>query len=96
VATESPGGIQLSGNGSLAGVLLIGLGCTTLAIAVGLLQGRKWAWWGAVILFTINGAGDAVGLVMTRDFLRSGSGIVIAALFILALTRRAVRQSFQY
>lgn len=77
-----------------AGVLLLLLGAGTFAAARGLLQRKTWAWWFAVSLFAINGAGDAVSLVVTRDWPRSVSGMAIAAAFLYGLTRTRVKRYF--
>jgi len=78
--------------GGLAGALLVALGVGTCAAGVGLLRRRKWAWWFAVVLFAVNGCGDVVGFFLTRDFLRSGSGVVVAVAFLWALA--SVRKWF--
>jgi hypothetical protein len=47
--------------GRFAGALLYVLGCGTLAAAIVLRRGRKWASWFAVILFLVNICGDVMG-----------------------------------
>lgn len=68
--------------GRIAGVALILLGLATFAAARGLLRRDLWAWWFAIILFTVNGIGDLVSFVATGDWLRSASGVVISSVFI--------------
>jgi len=80
--------------GRASGLLLLALGVGTAAAGAGLLRCRPWAWWFAVVLFTVNGCGDVVGLVATRDWLRSGAGVAVAAAFVYALTRPRVRNYF--
>jgi hypothetical protein len=46
----------------------------------------------AVLLFLVNGAGDLVSLIRTDDVLRFGSGMAIAAGFILLLSLPPVRR----
>jgi len=77
-----------------AGALLWVLAALTCAAGVGLMRRRKWAWAVAVALFSINGAGDAVTLVWTRDLLRGGSGLVVAGIFLVLLLRPSVRRGF--
>jgi len=77
-----------------AGVFLIALGIATLAAAIGLLKRKKWAWWFAIALFAINGAGDVFGFFVTRDLLRSGSGVIVGCTFLWALGRSRVREYF--
>ena len=70
-----------------SGVLLLTLGFITAAAALGLLHGRRWAWWLAVSIFACNGAGDLVSVFVTHDLVRSGIGVSVAAIFILCLLR---------
>ena len=80
--------------GTASGILLLLLGLVTAAAATGLVRGRRWSWWLAISIFAINGTGDVVGLVVTRDVVRSGSGALIAAGFIFCLLRKEVRLFF--
>jgi hypothetical protein len=80
--------------GRFSGVLLLCLGMLTFIAAVGLLRRKPWAWWAAVALFAVNGAGDAVSFVFTRDWLKSASGVVVASGFLGALLSRRVRRYF--
>lgn len=81
--------------GRLAGILLLLLAAATLAGGVALRRGRRWAWWFAMVLFAIDGAGDIVSLAVTGDWLRSAAGLVICSTFLCALSRRPVRQFFE-
>jgi hypothetical protein len=92
---NKPGAAAFRAMGRISGVLLLALGIGTAAAGRGLLRGRRWAWWLAVALFAINGCGDVAGLVVTRDWLRSGSGVAVAAAFVCALTRPRVRRYFR-
>jgi hypothetical protein len=92
---NKPGAAAFHALGRLSGVLLLVLGVGTSAAAAGLLQGKKWSWWFAMVLFTINGCGDVVSFFATRDILRSGSGVVIASVFLYALSRGRVRRYFE-
>jgi len=74
------------------GILLAALAVGTFAAAVGLLRGRKWAWWFSVVLFAVNGTGDLLSFLATRDLIRSLSGVVIAAAFLIALSTGSVRR----
>jgi hypothetical protein len=66
----------------------------TCAAAFGLLRRKRWAWWFAVVLFTIDGCGDVVSFLMTGDALRSISGAVISAAFLWCLVGRRTRRYF--
>ena len=77
--------------GWTAGVLLLALGCGTLAASAGLRRGRRWAWWFAVTLFIVNTAGDVIALVILRDWLRNGAGVLVGLVFLLALLEPRVK-----
>ena len=63
-------------------VLVIGL----IAAGVGLLQGRQWGWYLAIVV---------VGLTVVLDLLRGNLlGLLIDALIIFLLTRPATRAKF--
>jgi hypothetical protein len=63
-------------------VLIAGL----IAAGVGLLQGRRWGWWLAMVV---------VGLSVVLDLLRGSLlALVIDALIIFLLTRPATRAKF--
>jgi hypothetical protein len=81
--------------GRAAGVLLWLLACATGTAAAGLVQGRRWAWWFSVVLFAVNAVGDAVALGVTGDLVRSGSGVLMDALFLFALLQGNVRAFFR-
>jgi len=93
---NKPGAAAFHALGRASGVLLLLLGGATLAVALGLLQRRNWAWWLGVVLFAMNAAGDAVSFVLTGDWLRSASGILISSAFLYALVRHPVRRYFTH
>ena len=74
------------------GAMLVALGCATLAGAFGLLRGKKWAWWFAIVLFIVNGGGDLVALFVIHDWVRSGAGVLAAAVFLITLMNLRVRE----
>ncbi len=82
-----PGVDQFQALGRWSGVFLLALGAATATTAIGLLRARHWAWWLAVGLFVVNGCGDIVSYFVTRDAWRSGSGVVICALFLYGMMR---------
>lgn len=90
-----PGMAAFQTLGRFSGLLLLALGLGTAAAARGLLRGRVWAWWFAVILFAVNGFGDLVAFYVTRDTLRSVSGIAVCSAFLYALSRHRVRFYFK-
>ena len=78
--------------GRVSGVPLLFLGVGTFAAGRGLLEGKKWAWWFAVVVFFINGIGDIVSFIVTGDWIRSASGVAISAAFLIVLGRKPVRR----
>jgi hypothetical protein len=76
------------------GALLLVVALVAAATAIGLLRGRRWAWLLALATFTVNGLGDLVTLLVVRDWLRGGSGVLIAAGFLFFLQRPRVRAYF--
>jgi uncharacterized membrane protein (DUF2068 family) len=91
---NKPGEAAFRAMGRFAGVPLLALAVAMALAGRGLLRSRRWAWWFAVVLFIVNGCGDIVGFFATRDWLRSGSGVAVAAAFAIALTRSRVRRYF--
>jgi len=87
-----PGMQAFEALGRWSGALLLLVACFTAVATVGLLRGKKWGWWMAMGVFAVNGCGDIVGYTITRDGWRSGSGVVVSAGFVYALTR--IRRSF--
>ena len=90
-----PGAAAFHALGRISGVLLLALGIGTAAAATGLLHRRKWAWWFAIVLFTIDGCGDVVAFFATGDLLRSAFGLAVCTTFLYCLTRPRVRQYFE-
>jgi hypothetical protein len=88
---NKPGAAAFRAMGRIAGVLLFLLGIGTFAAGLGMLRGRRWAWWFAVIPFAVNGIGDIVSFIVTGDRLRSASGVVILLRSCWALSTRQGR-----
>ncbi|HSK46284.1 MAG TPA: hypothetical protein VLA83_20610 [Candidatus Binatia bacterium] len=80
--------------GRVSGVFLLALGVGTFLAAVGLLRGRRWAWWFGVLLFGIDACGNIVSYFVIHDALRSGTGTIISATFLFFLCRYPVRSYF--
>jgi hypothetical protein len=72
------------------GIGFLALGVVIGLAGVGLLNGRKWGWWLTVIVFAVNGMGDAVRFLM-GDFLGGSIGLVVVALLLVYLTRPKVK-----
>jgi hypothetical protein len=71
-------------------VLLWLLSIATAAAGTGLLRGKKWAWWLSIAVFAASGLGDLINLWITKDLLKSGSGVLIAGAFLFFLLRPIV------
>jgi ABC-type glucose/galactose transport system permease subunit len=73
-------------NGSSLPILLVLVVAGLIAAGVGLLQGRRWGWYLAIVV---------VGLTIILDLLRGNLiGLLIDALIIFLLTRPATRAKF--
>jgi hypothetical protein len=73
-------------NGSGLPILLVLVVAGLIAAGVGLLQGRQWGWYLAIVV---------VGLTVLLDLLRGNLiGLLIDALIIFLLTRPATRAKF--
>ena len=91
-ALNKPGEAAFRAMGRIAGVPLVLLGLGTFAAGRGLLEGKKWAWWFAGAVFAVNGIGDIVSFILTGDWIRSASGVVISAAVLIVLGRKPVRR----
>jgi ABC-type glucose/galactose transport system permease subunit len=73
-------------NGSSLPILLVLVVAGLIAAGVGLLQGRQWGWYLAIVV---------VGLTVILDLLRGNLiGLLIDALIIFLLTRPSTRAKF--
>jgi len=81
--------------GRISGVFLLAVATSTLCAALGLLRGRRWAWWFAVALFTVEACGNLVSYFLIHEALRVLSGAVIPSFFLYFLIRRDVRDYFR-
>ena len=76
------------------GVGFLALGVVIGLAGIGLLQGRKWGWWLALLVFAANGIGDAARF-LTGDVLGGSIGLVVAATIFFYLTRPKVKDFVQ-
>src|SRR5882672_5740449 len=67
--------------GRISGVFLLAIGVATLASARGLLLGRVWAWWIAIVLFFCDACGGIVSYFFIHDPLRTIAGVAISSMF---------------
>jgi len=67
---------------------------TAMASAsLGCFRRRRWGWWLAVGIFTVNGLGDAAQL-LSGHFLEGGIGVTVAATILFYLSLPKVRGIF--
>lgn len=81
---------------ALAGAI-IALGIADMAIGIGLLKGKKWAWKIAVFLVFISFAGDIISMVFqpnTSNLAGSIVGIIIEGVILYYLYRPHVKEYF--
>jgi hypothetical protein len=81
--------------GRVSGVFLMALGVGTFLAALGLLRGRRWAWWFGVCLFAVDASGNIVSYFLIHDALRSLTGAIISATFLFFLCRYPIRDYFR-
>ena len=77
----------------LAGAGFLGLGVLIALAGIGVLKGRRWGWWLAVLVFAANGIGDAVRF-LSGDFLGGTIGLVVVVVILFYLTRPKVKGFF--
>lgn len=88
------GAIFFRAIGRASGVFLLMVGLATLLSARGLLLGKTWAWWMAIMIFSIDACGGIISYFYIHDTLRTVIGIIVSSVFIVTLCRRNVRDYF--
>lgn len=84
---------QLTPFGAAAGVLFLLL-CTALATAgIGWFRRRRWGWRLTVAIIATQVLGDVVNCIR-GDWLRGGTGVVIAGALLLFLLRSRLKAAF--
>lgn len=84
---------QLSPLGSKFGILFLLLAVLLVVSGVGWFQHRLWGWRLAVAIIATQVIGDIVNLVR-GDWLRGGTGVMIASALLLYLLTPRVRAAF--
>jgi hypothetical protein len=84
---------QLLRAGNLAAVGFVGLAAIMAVASLGAFRRRRWAWRLALIIFAINGVGDAARIALGAPA-EGTVGVAVVALIIFWLTRRRVRDMF--
>jgi hypothetical protein len=84
---------QLAPLGGMVGILFLLLGAALAATGIGWFRRRLWGWRLAVVIMATQVLGDVVNCVR-GDFLRGGTGVIIAGALLAILLRRKVRAAF--
>jgi hypothetical protein len=84
---------QLAPMGSKVGVFLLLLGALLATAGIGWFRRRLWGWRLGVVIIAIQVVGNVVTFVR-GDWLRGGTGVIIAGAFLLFLLRPRVRATF--
>src|SRR5262249_47640501 len=91
---NEPGAQFFHSLGQSSGLLLLALACRTFSAAIGLLRGRRWAWWFAVVLLAVQVCGDLAGYFVIYDAIRAVLGVGVSLIFLCLLALRPVRDYF--
>ncbi len=79
--------------GRTVGVLFLLLGVALATAGIGWFRRRAWGWRLAVIIITIQILGDLLNCAR-GDWLRGGTGVIIAGALLLFLLSARIRASF--
>jgi len=84
---------QLAPMGGSVGILFVLLSSALAAAGIGWFRRRLWGWRLAVVIIGIQVLGDVVNCVR-GDWLRGGTGVVIAGALLLFLLQPKIRATF--
>ena len=84
---------QLAPLGAKVGILFLVLGLALITAGIGWFRRRLWGWRLAVVIIGTQVLGDVVNCVR-GDWLRGGTGVVIAGALLLFLLRARLRAAF--
>jgi hypothetical protein len=84
---------QLAPLGGMVGIFFLLLGATLTTAGIGWFRRRRWGWKLAVVIIATQVLGDIVNCVR-GDFLRGGTGVIVAGALLLFLLRPKVRATF--
>lgn len=84
---------QLASLGGIAGILFLLLGAALATAGIGWFRRRLWGWKLAVVIIATQVLGDVVNCIR-GDFLRGGTGVIIAGALLLFLLQPKVRATF--
>jgi hypothetical protein len=84
---------QLAPLGNTVGVLFLVLAATLTTAGIGWFQRRLWGWRLAVVIIATQVLGDVVNCVR-GDWLRGGTGVIVAGALLLFLLQPRIRAAF--
>jgi hypothetical protein len=84
---------QLAPLSGIVGILFLVLGVALTTAGIGWFRRRLWGWKLAVVIIATQVLGDAVNC-LRGDFLRGGTGVIIAGALLLFLLQSKVRATF--
>jgi hypothetical protein len=84
---------QLAPLGGIVGILFLVLAATLITAGIGWFRRRLWGWRLAVVIIATQVLGDVVNCVR-GDWLRGGTGVIIAGALLLFLLQPRIRASF--
>ena len=84
---------ELSPLGSKVGILFLLLAVVLVVSGIGWFQRRLWRWTLAVAIIGVQVIGDIINLIR-GDWLRGGTGTIIAGALLLYLLTRRIRAAF--
>jgi hypothetical protein len=79
--------------GRIVGILFLALTATLITTGIGWFRRRLWGWKLAIVIISTQFAGDVVNCVR-GDWLRGGTGIIIAGALLLFLLQSRIRAAF--
>jgi hypothetical protein len=84
---------QLTSLGGIVGIFFLALGMALTMAGIGWFRRRLWGWKLTVAIIATQVLGDVV-YCLTGDFVRGGTGVIIAGALLLFLLRSEVRGTF--
>ena len=84
---------ELAPLGGIVGILFLVLASTLITAGIGWFRRRLWGWRLAVVIIATQVIGDVVNCVR-GDWLRGGTGAIIAGALLLFLLQPRIRASF--
>jgi len=84
---------QLAPLGAIVGIFFLALAAILITAGIGWFRRRLWGWRLAVVIISTQVLGDVVNCVR-GDWLRGGTGVIIAGALLLFLLQPRIRAAF--